>query len=339
MPFSAGRTDGGMSGNVVLDIRNLRKTYAVRRGGQRYEVRAVDDISLSVQAGETLGIVGESGCGKSSLARVVMGLTRADGGSVMHDGANLLTLDRRALARARLRIRMVFQDPYASLDPRRSVGDSVAEAGDIHGIFRNHRDRTQRTGEALDRVGLDARFADRYPHELSGGQRQRVGIARAILPEPELVIADEPVSALDVSIQAQVLNLLGELKARLGLTLLFISHDLSVVAKISDRVAVLYMGRVVEIAPARLLFRHPLHPYTELLIRAIPRPDPSQRITGMIEADEPPSRFARIAGCPFHDRCPRRTGICAAEAPGLREAEAGRLVSCHHAQGYPAAVG
>lgn len=317
--------------DIVLDIRNLRKTYHLRRGGQRHELRAVDDISIAVQAGETLGIVGESGCGKSSLARAVMGLTRANGGEVIYNGADLLTLTRRNLARARLRIRMVFQDPYASLDPRRSVRDSVAEAGDIHGIFESRKQRTRLVGEALDRVGLGAHFADRFPHELSGGQRQRVGIARAILPEPELVIADEPVSALDVSIQAQVLNLLAELKTRLGLTLLFISHDLGVVTKISDRVAVLYMGRIVEIAPARALFRDPRHPYSELLISAIPRPDPTNRITGAIEPDEPPSRFARIAGCPFHDRCPRRTELCAANAPDLREVEPGRLVSCHHA--------
>ncbi|TYB88648.1 ABC transporter ATP-binding protein [Oceaniovalibus sp. ACAM 378] len=320
-----------MTDDTVLDIRNLSKAYHVRRGGKNHEVRAVDDISLAVRAGETLGIVGESGCGKSSLARAVMGLTRADGGKVIHDGVDLLTLDRRSLARARLRIRMVFQDPYASLDPRRSVGDSVAEAGDIHGIFESSAERKRLVGEALDRVGLGAGFADRFPHELSGGQRQRVGIARAILPEPELVIADEPVSALDVSIQAQVLNLLAELKNRLGLTLLFISHDLSVVAKISDRVAVLYMGRVVEIAPARPLFSDPRHPYTELLIQAIPRPDPSTRITGAIDPDEPPSRFARLAGCPFRDRCPRRTEICATDAPELREIEPGRFVSCHHA--------
>lgn len=322
-----------MSGtdDIVLDIRNLRKTYHLRRGGQRHEVRAVDDISLAVRAGETLGIVGESGCGKSSMARAVMGLTRADGGEVIHDGADMLTLDRRSLARARLRIRMVFQDPYASLDPRRSVGDSVAEAGDIHGVFKNGKERARLVGEALDRVGLGARFADRFPHELSGGQRQRVGIARAILPEPELVIADEPVSALDVSIQAQVLNLLAELKGRLGLTLVFISHDLSVVAKISDRVAVLYMGRIVEVAPARPLFRDPRHPYTELLISAIPRPDPSTRITGAIEADEPPSRFVQLTGCPFRSRCPRRTEICDTDAPELREIEPGRFVSCHHA--------
>ncbi|OSP55801.1 ABC transporter ATP-binding protein [Pseudoruegeria sp. SK021] len=316
---------------LVLDIRNLRKVYRVKRGGQNREIRAVDDISLAVRPGETLGIVGESGCGKSSLARAIMGLTRADEGEVLLNGTNLLTLDRHALARARLHIRMVFQDPYASLDPRRSVGDSVAEAGDIHGIFKDRAERAQRVGEALDRVGLGARFADRFPHELSGGQRQRVGIARAILPEPKLVIADEPVSALDVSIQAQVLNLLGELKARLGLTLMFISHDLSVVAKISDRVAVLYMGRVVEIAPARPLFRDPRHPYTALLIQAIPRPDPSTRITGAIDPDEPPSRFARLEGCPFNDRCPRRTALCATDAPALREIEPQRFVSCHHA--------
>ena len=316
---------------TILDIRDLQKVYKVRRGGVLHELRAVNGISLSVQRGETLGIVGESGCGKSTLARVLLGLTRADGGSVTLNGTDLLGRGRRHMAETRLNLRMVFQDPYASLNPRRSVGNSVAETGDIHRIFSDRRDRAARIGEALDRVGLGARFASSFPHELSGGQRQRVGIARAILPEPELVIADEPVSALDVSIQAQVLNLLAELKERLGLTLMFISHDLGVVAKISDRVAVLYMGEVAEIAPARALFTDPHHPYTRLLIDAIPRPDPSHRISGAIEADEPPSRIGESRGCPFRGRCPRATDICASDAPRLREMTPGRFVSCHHA--------
>ncbi|MSU89220.1 ATP-binding cassette domain-containing protein [Rhodobacteraceae bacterium 2CG4] len=317
--------------DLVLDIRDLRKVFRVRRGGAVHPVHAVNGISLDVRRGETLGIVGESGCGKSTLARVLLGLSGADGGSVGYEGQDLLRRSRRELTAVRTRIRMVFQDPYASLNPRRSVGDSVAEAGDLHRIFKSRRERAEKIAEALERVGLGADFARNYPHELSGGQRQRVGIARAILPEPDVVIADEPVSALDVSIQAQVLNLLAELKQRLGLTLMFISHDLGVVAKISDRVAVLYMGEVVEIGPARELFVAPRHPYTELLISAIPRPDPSMRITGAVEVSEPPSRLRRQAGCPFRDRCPRATGLCADTAPELRSVAPGRRVSCHHA--------
>ncbi|TNF19001.1 MAG: ABC transporter ATP-binding protein [Rhodobacteraceae bacterium] len=317
--------------DIILDIRDLRKVFQVRRKGQTHEVRAVNGFSLQVRRGETLGIVGESGCGKSTLARVLLGLARADGGSVTLEGRDLLDSNRRNRAETRLKVRMVFQDPYASLNPRRSVGDSVAETGDIHRIFASRRDRAEQVGRALDAVGLGARFAASYPHELSGGQRQRVGIARAILPEPDLVVADEPVSALDVSIQAQVLNLLAELKARLGLTLMFISHDLGVVAKISDRVAVLYMGEMVELAPARALFTDPRHPYTELLLTAIPRPDPSKRITGAVEISEPPSRLRQLAGCPFRDRCPRATSICASQPPDLRAVAPGRFVACHHA--------
>ncbi|MBD3678526.1 MAG: ABC transporter ATP-binding protein [Rhodobacteraceae bacterium] len=316
--------------DIILDIRDLQKVFKVRRGGKLHEVHAINGISLAVRRGETLGIVGESGCGKSTLARVLLGLSSADGGTVHFNGKNLLSLGRRELSAVRTKIRMVFQDPYASLNARRSVRDSVAETGDIHGLFRTRQERVEKVAEALERVGLPADFASSYPHELSGGQRQRVGIARAILPEPELVIADEPVSALDVSIQAQVLNLLADLKTRLGLTLMFISHDLGVVAKISDRVAVLYMGDLVELGPARELFFDPRHPYTELLLSAIPRPDPSTRITGAVEVSEPPSRMHRWTGCPFRDRCNRASDLCVQQAPDLREVEPGRFVSCHH---------
>lgn len=315
--------------DTILDIRDLKKVFKVRRKGVIHAIHAVNGMSLAVRRGETLGIVGESGCGKSSLARVLLGLTKADSGHVLLNGEDLLSRSRRKMAETRLNLRMVFQDPYASLNPRRSVGDSVAETGDIHGIFKSKKERTERVGEALDLVGLGAGFAASYPHELSGGQRQRVGIARAILPEPQLVIADEPVSALDVSIQAQVLNLLAELKARLGLTMMFISHDLGVVAKISDRVAVLYMGEVVELAPARALFTDPYHPYTQLLLAAIPRPDPSKRITGAVEVSEPPSRLRDISGCPFRDRCSQAISRCASEAPVLREIAPERFAACH----------
>ena len=319
-----------MSADALLEIRDLSKSFSARRRGGTYRVQAVDGVSLDVMRGEVLGIVGESGCGKTTVGRIVMRLTEADGGQVVFDGRELPTRGRRALREARLRIRMIFQDPSASLDPRRSVGDSVAEAGDIHRVFEGRRDRARRIGDALEQVGLDRSFAARHPHELSGGQRQRVGIARAILPTPDLIIADEPVSALDVSVQAQVLNLLAELKARLGLTMMFISHDLGVVAKISDRVAVLYMGTVAEVAGARALFTDPRHPYTELLVSAIPRPDPSDRVTGAIEMGEPPSRFRQITGCPFRDRCPKRTARCEAEAPRLRTIAPGRSVACHN---------
>jgi oligopeptide/dipeptide ABC transporter ATP-binding protein len=331
MSFPAELEGEHMSGDTILEIRDLRKTFRFRRGGKKHDVHAVNGISLSVRRGETLGIVGESGCGKSTLARVLLGLTAADGGHVTLNGEDLLSRNRRHMAETRLKVRMVFQDPYASLNPRRSVGDSVAETGDIHRIFRSRAERAKQVGEALDQVGLGAGFASSYPHELSGGQRQRVGIARAILPEPELVIADEPVSALDVSIQAQVLNLLAELKARLGLTLMFISHDLGVVAKISDRVVVLYMGEVAEIGPARALFTDPRHPYTELLLSAIPRPDPTHRITGAVEVSETPGRLEKWNGCPFYMRCPRATEICEAKAASLREVEPDRFVACHHA--------
>ena len=319
----------GPAADALLDVRGLTKTFNVKRDGKRYKVQAVDHISLTVQRGEVLGIVGESGCGKTTVGRTIMGLTHADGGEVMFRGGNLLTARGGRLREARLKLRMVFQDPYASLNPRRTVGDSVAETGDIHGIFKSRKERAALVDEALTQVGLDPSFAGRYPHELSGGQRQRVGIARAILPVPDLIIADEPVSALDVSIQAQVLNLLGDLKTRLGLTMMFISHDLGVVAKISDRVAVLYMGHVVEIGDGPSLFAEAQHPYTQVLIASVPRIDVTKRVTGAMERGEPPSRFSQIEGCPFQDRCPKRTDVCKT-MPDLRPTRPGHRVACHH---------
>ncbi|MEX2520656.1 MAG: ABC transporter ATP-binding protein, partial [Paracoccaceae bacterium] len=311
--------------------RDLTKSFTAKRSGKTYRIVAVSAVNLGVRRGEVLGIVGESGCGKTTVGRTIMGLTRADSGEALFNGEDILRQRGRALREARLKLRMVFQDPYASLNPRRSVEDSVAETGDIHGVFKDRRERAERVGEALTQVGLDPGFARRYPHELSGGQRQRVGIARAILPAPDLIIADEPVSALDVSIQAQVLNLLADLKARLGLTMMFISHDLGVVAKISDRVAVLYMGHVVELGEGPALFADPLHPYTQVLIASVPRLDITQRITGAMERGEPPSRFQQIEGCPFQDRCAKRTEMCRTMPP-LRKVVAGRSVACHHVQ-------
>ena len=279
---------------------------------------------------KVLGIVGESGCGKTTVGRSIVRLTKADSGEVVFNGANVLAARGQALRAMRLSIRMVFQDPYASLNPRRSVGDSVAEAGDINGTFANRTERAARVAETLTAVGLDPSFARRFPHELSGGQRQRVGIARAILPVPAIVIADEPVSALDVSIQAQVLNLLMDLREQLKLSMLFISHDLGVIGQISDRVAVMYMGRIVELAEVGAILDHPVHPYTQALMAAMPKPDPALRIKGGTELGEPPSQFERSKGCAYALRCALASDRCAAEPPPLRQFTDGRLVACHN---------
>ena len=317
--------------DAILELRDLTKRFAARRGGKSYTLTAVNRVSLDVRRGEVLGIVGESGCGKTTVGRIITGLTEADDGEVRFEGRPVGERRGAAMRTVRLKLRMVFQDPYASLNPRRTVADSVAETGDIHGLFEDRESRTQRVGEALRQVGLDPSFASRYPHELSGGQRQRVGIARAILPTPDLIIADEPVSALDVSIQAQVLNLLADLKARLGLTMIFISHDLGVVAKISDRVAVLYMGHLVEIGDGPTLFDDPQHPYSQMLIASVPRLGVANRVTGAVERGEPPSRFRALEGCPFQDRCPKRTDVCRA-MPDLVAVGSGHRVACHHAE-------
>lgn len=320
-----------MSERPILEVRDLRTTYQVRRLGRKLRLQAVDGVSLSLGEGEVLGIVGESGCGKTTVGRSIIRLTPAESGSVVFKGIDVLAARDARLRELRLKIRMVFQDPYASLNPRRSIGDSVAEAGDINGAFPSDGDRTKRIAETLTSVGLDPAFAQRYPHELSGGQRQRVGIARAILPVPDIIIADEPVSALDVSVQAQVLNLMMDLQEQLKLSMLFISHDLSVIGQISDRVAVMYMGRVMELASARVILDHPVHPYTRALMDAIPKPDPSRRITGAIELGEPPSQFDRPAGCVYAPRCPLASSRCATEVPQLRDiAQYDRMVACHN---------
>jgi oligopeptide/dipeptide ABC transporter ATP-binding protein len=320
-----------MSEADLLEVDDLHTNFAVRRGGRAIRVPAVDGVSLSLGKGEVLGIVGESGCGKTTVGRSIMRLARAQGGRVLFRGTDVLRAGGRDLDDLRLNIRMVFQDPYASLNPRRTVGDSIAEAGDINGAFKDRDDRERRVAETLSSVGLDPSFASRYPHELSGGQRQRVGIARAILPVPGVIIADEPVSALDVSVQAQVLNLLMDLRARLELAMIFISHDIGVIGYVSDRVAVMYMGRVVELADAEPLLAMPAHPYTQALMAAVPRVDASVRIKGALPASEPPSQFARPAGCSFAPRCPLATDRCRVEAPELRRWGADhRQVACHN---------
>jgi len=318
-----------MSAPPILAVHDLRTSFAVRRAGRKVHVQAVDGVSLTLAAGEVLGIVGESGCGKTTVGRTIMRLAHADSGRVMFDGADVIGARGADLKSLRLGIRMVFQDPYASLNPRRSIGDSVAEAGDINRAFASRGERTRRVAETLAAVGLDPAFATRFPHELSGGQRQRVGIARAILPAPSIVIADEPVSALDVSVQAQVLNLLADLREKLGLSMLFISHDLGVIGHVSDRVAVMYMGRIVETADTRSILEAPMHPYTLALMAAVPKPDPTLRIARALETGEPPSQFGRPVGCAYAPRCPLASDRCRVEAPLLRPLGA-RMVACHN---------
>jgi peptide/nickel transport system ATP-binding protein/oligopeptide transport system ATP-binding protein len=319
-----------MSEQSILDVRGLSTDYAVKRGGRTIQVHAVEDVSFTLARGEVLGIVGESGSGKTTLGRSIVRLARPHRGQVLFNGVDIFTAKAGTLRSLRLKIRMVFQDPFASLDPRRSIGDSVAEAGDIHGLFAKAVDRTRQIENALIEVGLDPSFATRYPHELSGGQRQRIGIARAILPTPEVVIADEPVSALDVSVQAQVLNLLADLRDKMRLAMIFISHDLGVVAQISDRVAVMYMGRTVETAATREILDRPIHPYTRALMAAMPTPDPNIRIKPASEVNESPSQFDRPIGCPYARRCSIASAGCVERKPELREVAPRRLAACHN---------
>jgi oligopeptide/dipeptide ABC transporter ATP-binding protein len=309
----------------LLEARGLSKFYLARDG--KGLLRAVSDVSLSLAPGETLGIVGESGCGKSTLARMLMRLIEPTEGKVLFEGEDLLALSRQALRQRRRDIQIVFQDPYASLDPRMSIAQIIAEPLDIHGIGTK-AERAAKVKELIALVGLDPSAAGRYPHEFSGGQRQRIGIARAIALEPKLVVLDEPVSALDVSIQSQILNLLDDLKTRLRLSYVFISHDLSVVQHVSDRVAVMYLGRIVEEGPADAVLGAPKHPYTQALISAIPEIDPTQRKSHVLLPGDPPNPENIPSGCPFHPRCPIAQDICRTEVPPVRMAGASRA-RCH----------
>ncbi len=314
------------SQSPLLDVQNLVVEYSV--GGRT--IHAVSDVSLQVARGETLGLVGESGCGKSTLGRAVLQLRKAVSGHVLFDGQDLTAMQGEALRKMRRRVQLIFQDPIASLNPRRRIGDIIAEPLVISGVKDPAR-RRQMVCDALSAVGLDpALVIGRLPHEFSGGQCQRICIARALVLNPDFVICDEPVSALDVSIRAQILNLLEEMKARYGLTLLFIAHDLAVVKAVSDRVAVMYLGRLCEVGPSEQLFARPAHPYTALLIEAIPVPDPDVRPAERVPSGEPPSPMAPPSGCRFRTRCPRADARCAAEVPELRAVAPQQFVACHH---------
>ena len=315
----------------LLVVKDLKKYFPVKRGlwfGERADVRAVDGVSFAIGRGETLGLVGESGCGKSTTARLVLRLLEPTAGEVYFGKTPVFKANRKEMHQLRRKMQIVFQDPYSSLDPRMSVKDIVGEGLVIHRLARG-QEKTERVAELLEMVGLGREHMGRYPHEFSGGQRQRIGIARALAVGPELLIADEPVSALDVSIQAQVINLFEDLQGQLGLTYLFIAHDLRVVKHISDRVAVMYLGQIVELAESDELYRNPLHPYTQALLSAIPVTDPKTKRQRIILEGDPPSPIQVPAGCRFHPRCPKRFDRCDTEAPVLREVAPRHWVSCH----------
>lgn len=320
--------------SVLVEVDNLTKHFPITHGLiiQRKigDVQAVDGVTFTIKEGETLGLVGESGSGKTTVGRTILQLYRPTSGSVYFRGEDLTALEGRDLRSARRNMQMVFQDPYASLNPRLSVGNIVVEPLEIHGIG-DKKSRQMRVEQVMELVGLNPQFINRYPHEFSGGQRQRIGVARALTLEPEFIVLDEPISALDVSIQAQVVNLLGELQERMGLTYLFIAHDLSMVRHISDRVAVMYLGKIVELAPRDELFGNPLHPYTQALMSAVPIPDPrreAQRQRTILEGDIP-SPVNPPSGCRFHTRCPMRVDICDKQEPEWREVEPEHWVACH----------
>ncbi len=315
----------------LLTTTGLTKHFRTRAG----LVRAVDGVSFTLAKGETLALVGESGCGKSTTARLVLRLIEPTAGSVAFEGQDITALPSGALRKLRRRMQIVFQDPFASLNPRMTVGDTLDEPLLIH-AYGNGARRRERVAELLTLVGLSPEHVRRYPHEFSGGQRQRIGIARALALEPALVVCDEPVSALDVSVQAQVVNLLADLQARLGLSYLFIAHDLAVVKHVATRVAVMYLGRIVETAGRDDLFAAPLHPYTRALLAAIPRPDPGQRLARQVPGGDVPSPLNPPPGCHFHTRCPFAIERCRAEVPALRPVAEGHLSACHRAEELPA---
>ena len=316
---------------VLLEVRDLKKYFPIKSGilGRTANVlRAVDGVSFTIRKGETLGLVGESGCGKTTLGRTLLRLIEPTEGSIHFEGTEITRLPREQMRRLRRQMQMIFQDPYSSLNPRMTAGAMIEEGLIIHRLG-SRVERKKRVAELLDVVGLSPKVTDKYPHEFSGGQRQRIGIARALALLPKLIVADEPVSALDVSIQAQILNLLIELQESFSLTYLFISHDLRVVEHVSDRVAVMYLGRIIELAPARLLYANPCHPYTVALLASVPVPDPTRKSLKASVPGDVPSPVSPPSGCYFHPRCPHCMEVCRREFPALHEVEPGHFVACH----------
>ena len=319
-----------MSQPVLLETKNLRKTFEIKGRGT---LTAVNGVSLTLHEGETLGLVGESGCGKTTLGRTIVKLYQPDAGQILYQGRDIWQLGRKENLRYRKDVQMIYQDPYASLDPLSVVSTSIAEGLDIHGLYPG-KARRERVLELLHMVGLNKEHANRFPHEFSGGQRQRIGIARALAVEPRLIVCDEPISALDVSIQAQVMNLLVRLQRDMGLSYLFITHDLSMVKAISDRIAVMYLGSIVELAPAATLYREHCHPYTEALLSAIPLPDPDVEATRrrILLKGDIPSPVNLGPGCPFASRCPHAKPICREQQPALKEVSPGHYAACHETE-------
>jgi peptide/nickel transport system ATP-binding protein len=322
-----------LSDNTLLEVKNLKMYFPVTKGLLKKtvaNVKAVDDVSFSIRKGETLGLVGESGCGKTTVARCILRLYRPTAGEVIFEGQDISSWPKNRIRPLRQKIQLIFQDPYSSLDPRQSAGNIVGEPLRIHQLTKNNDEYKQRLTELFRMVGLDPGMADRVPHEFSGGQRQRIGIARALASNPSFIVCDEPISALDVSIQAQVINLLQELQEKLGLTYLFVAHDLSVVRHISDRVAVMYLGRIVEITDWKALYENPLHPYTKALLSAVPIPDPvvEEKRERIILQGDVPSPMNPPPGCNFHPRCPMAIPECSEKIPALREIGENHEVSC-----------
>ncbi|WP_274363309.1 ABC transporter ATP-binding protein [Paenibacillus thermotolerans] len=315
---------------ALLEVNNLTKFFNVGGGNQ---LKAVNDISFSLKQGETLGLVGESGCGKSTAGRTILRLYEPTKGEVKFEGTNIYNLSGSKMKALRRNMQMIFQDPYASLNPRMTVTDIIGEALDVHQLTSSRTERKKRVEELLDLVGLNPDHATRYPHEFSGGQRQRIGIARALAVDPKFIVCDEPISALDVSIQAQIVNLLTKLQKQFGLTYLFIAHDLAMVKHISDRVAVMYLGKMVELATSEELYANPLHPYTRALMSAIPIPDPEVEATRerIVLKGDIPSPINPPSGCPFRTRCPLATEKCAKEEPKFVEMKPGHWSACHYA--------
>ena len=315
----------------LLEVKNLKQHFDIPNGFLKsLKLKAVDDVSFNIAEGETLGLVGESGCGKTTVGRTILHLYKPTAGEIWFDGKQIK--DRQSILDFRKQAQMVFQDPYSSLDPRMTVSDIIAEPLDVHKLYSNKKEREEKIHYLMDLVGLPNEHASRYAHEFSGGQRQRIGIARALAVEPKFIICDEPVSALDVSSQAQVVNMFEDLQQKLGLTYLFIAHDLLVVKHISTRIAVMYLGKLIEIGPANELYHNPIHPYTISLLSAVPVPDPkiaraNQRV--LLEGDVP-SPLHMPSGCPFRTRCPRATAKCAECMPPLEEVQPGRFVACHN---------